>query len=264
MRISTRAGLPRDDNGAVVGPIGTIAPDGTMYVVWNEGFNITLATSTDGGKGFAPSHPAFDVAAPYFGGAVSIPGVSRAMGFPQVGIDPKNGSLYVVWSDFRNGDVDVFISRSTDRGATWTVSTAPALESVAERASAVSANFTGPGNWNPSGVPGAADKATFSAAGTYTVTFNNSPNPLPNPVLNQDLFVSAGNATFTIGTTGITFVGGAGATGTANKGIAPWAIVANSTTGLGSSFATARCRRAVSSGLGARAAAGGARERSRL
>jgi len=120
MRISTKAGLPRDDNGAVVGPIGTIAPDGTMYVVWNEGFNITLAVSTDGGRSFAPSHPVFDVAAPYFGGAVSIPGVSRAMGFPQVGVDPKNGTLYVVWSDFRNGDVDVFISRSTDRGATWT------------------------------------------------------------------------------------------------------------------------------------------------
>ena len=48
----------------------------------------------------------------------------------------------------------------------------------------------------------ATDQATFSAAGTYTVTFNNSPNPLPNPVLNQDLFFSAGNVTFTSGTGG--------------------------------------------------------------
>jgi hypothetical protein len=65
-----------------------------------------------------------------------------------------------------------------------------------------SGNFTGPSNWNPSGAPGATDQATFSAVGTYTVTFNNSPNPLPNPVLNQDLFFSAGNATFTSGTGG--------------------------------------------------------------
>ena len=57
------------------------------------------------------------------------------------------------------------------------------------------------GNWNPSGAR-ATDQATFSAPGTYTVTFSNSPNPLPNPVLNQDLFVSAGNATFTSGTGG--------------------------------------------------------------
>jgi len=120
MRISTRAGLPRDDNGAVVGPIGSVAPDGTIYVIWNEGFNITLAISKDGGRSFKPSRPIFDVAAPYFGGASGIPGVARCMGFPQVGIDPKLGRLYVTWSDFRNGDVDVFISRSDDHGKTWT------------------------------------------------------------------------------------------------------------------------------------------------
>jgi hypothetical protein len=118
-RISTRAGLPRDDNGAVVGPIGTVAPDGTQYVVWNEGLNITLAVSRDGGRTFAPSRPVVAVAPPYFGGAGGIPGLSRAMGFPQVGIDPRGGALYVSWSDYRNGDVDVFIARSRDGGATW-------------------------------------------------------------------------------------------------------------------------------------------------
>jgi len=120
MRISTRAGWPRDDNGAVVGIIGTVAPDGTQYVVWNEGLNVTLAISRDGGKTFEPSRPIFDVGPPYFGGAGGIPGVSRAMGFPQIGVDGQRGTLYVTWSDFRNGDVDVFISRSADRGQTWT------------------------------------------------------------------------------------------------------------------------------------------------
>jgi len=119
VRISTKAGLPRDDNGAVVGPIGTVGPDGTQYVVWNEGLNITLAVSRDGGRTFTRSRPVIDVAAPYFGGAAGIPGLSRAMGFPQVGIDPRRGTLYVTWSDYRNGDVDVFISRSTDHGRTW-------------------------------------------------------------------------------------------------------------------------------------------------
>lgn len=119
-RISTKAGLPRDDNGAVVGIIGTVAPDGTQYVVWNEGLNVTLAVSRDGGKTFAPSRPIFAVGAPYFGGASGIPGLSRAMGFPQVGVSPTKGTLYVTWSDFRNGDVDVFISRSADKGRTWT------------------------------------------------------------------------------------------------------------------------------------------------
>ncbi|HYL96457.1 MAG TPA: sialidase family protein, partial [Terriglobales bacterium] len=39
----------------------------------------------------------------------------------QIGIDPrgKNGVLYVTWSDYRNGDVDVFCSTSRDRGHKW-------------------------------------------------------------------------------------------------------------------------------------------------
>lgn len=119
-RISTKAGYPRDDNGAVVGIIGTVGPDGVQYVVWNEGLNVTLAISRDGGRTFEPSRPIFDVGPPYFGGAGGIPGVSRAMGFPQVGVDGRQGTLYVTWSDFRNGDIDVFISRSDDKGKTWT------------------------------------------------------------------------------------------------------------------------------------------------
>lgn len=120
MRINTVSGFPRDDNGSVVGILGTVAPDGTQYVVWNQGLNVTLAISKDGGKTFAPSRPIFDVGPPYFGGTGGIPGVSRSMGFPQIGIDGKTGTLYVTWSDFRNGDVDVFISRSADHGRTWT------------------------------------------------------------------------------------------------------------------------------------------------
>lgn len=119
IQISTQPGWPRDDNGAVVGVIGTVAPDGTQYVVWNTGLDVTMAVSRDGGRSFEPSRPIFEVGPPYFGGAVSIPGLSRAMGFPQVGVDGRTGTLYVTWSDFRNGDVDVFLRRSEDHGKTW-------------------------------------------------------------------------------------------------------------------------------------------------
>ena len=119
MKISAKAGLPRDDNGGLVAPIGVVGPDGTMHVIWNDQNSIVYTSSRDGGKTFAPSHSIVPVGPPYFGGATGIPGVVRVMGFPQIGFDVKRRTLYVTWSDFRNGDVDVFLSRSSDGGARW-------------------------------------------------------------------------------------------------------------------------------------------------
>ena len=39
----------------------------------------------------------------------AIDTLDRANGFPQIAIDPKSGRIYVTWSDYRNGDLDVFI-----------------------------------------------------------------------------------------------------------------------------------------------------------
>ncbi|HKW17190.1 MAG TPA: sialidase family protein [Terriglobales bacterium] len=122
IRISTHAGLPRDDNGGLVGFVGVVASDGTIYAIWNDGSTIAFTQSHDGGKTFVPSRTVVEVAAPYFGGAGGIPGVSRVMGFPQIGVDSRQGkraNLYVSWSDFRNGDVDVFSASSKDAGRTW-------------------------------------------------------------------------------------------------------------------------------------------------
>jgi hypothetical protein len=123
MRISTHAGLPRDDNGGLVGFVAAVGADGTIYAIWNDGSTITFTQSYDGGKTFAPSRVAINVAPPYFGGAGGVPGVSRVMGFPQIGVDARpgkqGGTLYLAWSDFRNGDVDVFCASSKDHGRTW-------------------------------------------------------------------------------------------------------------------------------------------------
>jgi hypothetical protein len=118
IRISTHAGLPRDDNGGLVGFVGVSGMDGAIYAIWNDARSIVFTESHDGGKTFAASRSIVDVAPPYFGGAGGVPGVARVMGFPQIGVDPRGG-LHVSWSDYRNGDVDVFFSSSTDRGRTW-------------------------------------------------------------------------------------------------------------------------------------------------
>ncbi len=120
LRISTHAGLPRDDNGGLVGFVGTVDGDGTIYAIWDDGNTIAFTESRDGGKSFSKSRPILETAPLYFGG---IPGVARVMGFPQIGVDwargKAGGKLYVAWSDYRNGDVDVFAVSSSDHGRTW-------------------------------------------------------------------------------------------------------------------------------------------------
>jgi hypothetical protein len=117
IEISTHEGLPRDDNGAVEGFTGAVGAEGRLYVVWADGSSIVFAESRDGGRGFSRSRKILDTAPSYF----EVEDVSRSNGFPQIGIDPrgKNGVLYVTWSDYRNGDVDVFCSNSRDRGRKW-------------------------------------------------------------------------------------------------------------------------------------------------
>ena len=45
--------------------------------------------------------------------------LERPVSFPQIAIDPRSRRLFVTWSDYRNGDVDVFCSTSSDGGRTW-------------------------------------------------------------------------------------------------------------------------------------------------
>jgi hypothetical protein len=117
MKIDTVDGIPRDDNGALEGFTGTVGSDGTLYVSWQNGTHILLARSRDGGRRFDRPRP-----------IVSVPSMNFAIagyegrggnGFPQLGIDPASSHLFLTWSDYRNGGVDVFSATSTDRGETW-------------------------------------------------------------------------------------------------------------------------------------------------
>jgi len=115
IEISTREGLPRDDNGAVEGFTGAVASDGTVYVVWCDISGIVLAISKDGGRSFSRSHTIIQTGPSYF----DPTSVGRGNGFPQIAIDPRSNKLFVTWADFTNGDLDVFSATSTDKGKHW-------------------------------------------------------------------------------------------------------------------------------------------------
>ena len=121
LKLNSVAGLPRDDNGALEGFHGVVGPDGTLYTIWDDRDGIMMAISHDGGTTFTKDRRIINAGPGYFG----ISGVARSNGFPQIGIDPRvtsgkaGGNLYVAWSDYTNGDVDVFVSSSADQGRTW-------------------------------------------------------------------------------------------------------------------------------------------------
>jgi hypothetical protein len=115
VEIDTHRGLPRDDNGADEGFSGVVGPDGMLFAVWGDGQHIVFTSSHDGGRTFEPARNVIDTAPIMF----DVQSVERCNGFPVIGMDRKAGRLYIVWSDYRNGDIDVFCSTSADGGRTW-------------------------------------------------------------------------------------------------------------------------------------------------
>jgi hypothetical protein len=119
IEISKVRGLPRDDNGALEGFDGAVGPNGTLYAVWALNNHIVFAESKDGGRSFSRTRNIVRTAPTMF----AVSGMDRANGFPQIAVDPrggaKGGPIYVTWSDYRNGEVDIFCIVSRNHGRTW-------------------------------------------------------------------------------------------------------------------------------------------------
>lgn len=118
---SSTAPGPKGDIGA--DPF--VAPDGTLHVAWHDVQNnrIVEASSADGGQSFGPTHT---IAATQVAFDIAIPAMAtrRALVYPACGADtstgPARGNLYCSWMDqTASNGTDIFLSRSTDGGATW-------------------------------------------------------------------------------------------------------------------------------------------------
>jgi hypothetical protein len=101
-----------------------VAPDGTLHVAWNDiSSNIEEASSTNGGASFGPPH----VISPTNVAIATVIPAQNSRGVlitPACGADassgPARGTLYCSWVDENGGSgLDVFVSRSTNGGATW-------------------------------------------------------------------------------------------------------------------------------------------------
>ena len=113
---SSTAPGPKGDIGA--DPF--VAADGKLHVAWQDFQNsrLTESSSADGGNTFGPSHV---IAPTQVAFDIGIPAMSfrRALLYPACGADAA-GRLFCSWMDGTlAGGVNVFVSRSTDGGTSW-------------------------------------------------------------------------------------------------------------------------------------------------
>lgn len=123
VRISQFAGDCVDDDETVEGAVPAVGPNGEIYVTWALGDHLYFDRSTDEGQTWLNE----DIIAAdgIVGWAFDIPGINRCNGMPITEVDlsggEHHGTIYVNWSDQRNGEdnTDIWLIKSSDQGNTW-------------------------------------------------------------------------------------------------------------------------------------------------
>lgn len=112
-----------DNDDAVVGAVPAVGPNGEIYTSWAGPVGLVFDRSLDEGETWLDE----DIFVDEFpdGWYYNIPGIVRCNGLPVTVCDlsggPNHGTIYINWSDQRNGedDTDIWLRKSTDGGDTW-------------------------------------------------------------------------------------------------------------------------------------------------
>jgi len=127
-RINSVAGNCLDEDNTVEGAVPVVGPNGEIYTSWAGPSRtgeprLFFTRSLDGGLSWPDTN--IIVGDMPGGWDFAIPDIYRANGMPVTCCDlshgPFHGTIYINWSDQRNGqdDTDVWIVKSTDGGLTW-------------------------------------------------------------------------------------------------------------------------------------------------
>lgn len=125
--ISDRSGDCVDSDNTTEGAVPAVGPNGEIYISWAGPLGLMFDKSLDGGITWGTDVFISDIPG---GWDFDVPGIWRCNGLPitmcDISSSPYQGNIYVCWGDQRNGtsNTDVFFSRSTDGGNTWS----PALK----------------------------------------------------------------------------------------------------------------------------------------
>jgi len=128
-RINQIGGDSFDDDNTVEGAVPCVGPNGELYVAWagpkvrNSQFGLFFDKSTDGGNTWLAND--IYVCDQPGGWGFNIAGLDRSNGLPvtvcDVSNSPYRGTIYINWTDQRNGstDTDVWMIKSTNGGLNW-------------------------------------------------------------------------------------------------------------------------------------------------
>ncbi|MEW6323041.1 MAG: sialidase family protein [Acidobacteriota bacterium] len=122
LEISDVSGDAKDSDDTVEGVVPAVGPRGELYIAWSGPKGLVIDKSTDGGWSFGKDV----IVTPLTGGwDLPVAGLQRHNGMPVTAVDisdgPRRGTVYVNFIDERNGNPDVFVTSSSDGGATWRV-----------------------------------------------------------------------------------------------------------------------------------------------
>lgn len=108
-----------------LGATPAVGPDGRVTIVYSgqdevnkkTTYSLQYVTSRNGGATYSAPRPAVAHVVPL---PDKLPnGTFRNFSLPAFAISPKDGSMLVAWADMRNGDADIYTSRSTNGGKSW-------------------------------------------------------------------------------------------------------------------------------------------------
>jgi hypothetical protein len=120
--VSDRSGDCIDEDNTVEGAVPCVGPNGEVFVSWAGPLGLMFDKSTNGGTNWNVDKFVSTIPG---GWDYAVPGIYRANGLPVTACDTSQsqfrGNIYINWTDQRNGtgNTDVFLSKSTDGGNTW-------------------------------------------------------------------------------------------------------------------------------------------------
>ncbi len=112
-----------DGDYTTEGAVPAVDSEGNIYVAWAFDNKIFFDKSFDNGKTWLQKD--LVIAQQPGGWSQDIPGIGRCNGMPVTVVDLSkskyNGSIYINWTDQRNGkdNTDIFLIKSVDKGETW-------------------------------------------------------------------------------------------------------------------------------------------------